>query len=146
MPTGHDLEECFASAQCGELVRRDGSRAIAINKPGFGKRNRRAAQKSPPTLLVFSGALSERHTNSGVLCDLLGQAGIHSSEISQALSCDDTHHAGLARASQKRDDVPSLASEGGKFVDDNQASAGSLCRDAHQVEQNPRADLVASAG
>jgi hypothetical protein len=141
MGSGHDLEECFASAQDGEFVGRDGSRAVAINKARLGERHGRATEKNAPTLLIFSRPLSERQPNGGVLGDLLGQAGVHSSEVGQTLSREDAHHAGLTRASEQRDDMPALASERGELVNNDEAGSGSLGRDAHQIKQDPRADL-----
>ena len=144
--SGHDLEECFAGAKCRELVRRDGSRAVAVNETRLGKRHGRAAEKDAPTLLIFSGTLSERQSNGGVLGDLLWQAGVHSSEVGQALGRKDAHHAGLTRAGEQRDHVPALASESGELVDDDQAGSGALGGDTHQVEQDPRTDLRGKGG
>jgi hypothetical protein len=72
---------------------------------------------------------------------LLRQAGIYASEVGQALGCEDAHHAGLAHAGEQRHDVATFASERGELVDDDEAGSGSLCGDAHQVEQEPGAKL-----
>jgi hypothetical protein len=72
---------------------------------------------------------------------LLRQAGIHASKVSQALGCQDAHHAGLAHAGEQRHDVATFASQSGELVDDDEAGSGSLRGDAHQVEQEPGAKL-----
>jgi len=88
----------FAGAQRGELVRRDGSGTVAVNKPRIRERYGRAAQECAPTLLVFSGSLAECQAHGGVLGDLLGQVGFDARQIGQALSRQDTHHASFTRA------------------------------------------------
>jgi hypothetical protein len=137
----HDLEEGFAGAQCRELVRRDGPGTVAVNETRVGKRHGRAAEECAPSLLIFRRALAEGQSNGGVLGDLLGQAGIHASQVGQSLRGEDAHHAGFARAGKQRDDVPTLAPQSGELVNDDEAGAGSLCRDTHQVEQDPGAEL-----
>jgi hypothetical protein len=72
---------------------------------------------------------------------LLGQRGFHACQVGQALRRQDAHHAGLARPSEERNDVPAFASQTRELVDDDEARSRSLRGDAHQVEQNPGADL-----
>src|SRR5437016_3185709 len=70
--SGYDLQECFAGAQRGEVVWRDGPGTVAIDETRTGERHRCTAQESTPTLLVLGGTLSERQPHGCVLRDLLG--------------------------------------------------------------------------
>jgi hypothetical protein len=114
---------------------------VTVDETRVGKGHRRAAEECAPALLVFGGTLAKSQSNGSVLRDLLGQAGIYASQVRQTLGGEDAHHAGFARARKQRDDVPTLASQSGELVDDDEAGARSLRRDAHQVEQNPGAEL-----
>jgi hypothetical protein len=105
------LQECFAGAERGELVRGHGSGAVAIDETGTRERYGRTSEERAPALLILDRALSEGQSHGGVLGDLLGQAGIDASQVSQALGGQHAHHAGLSCASEQRDDVPALASQ-----------------------------------
>ncbi len=122
---GHDLQVCFAGAEGGELIRRDGSGTVAVDVARTLERYGCSAEECAPALLVFSGTLAECQSNRGVLGNLLRQAGIHSGEVGQALGRQDAHHAGLTGPREQRDDVSSFASEGRELVDDDEARSGS---------------------
>ena len=108
---GHDLQECFAGTECGELVGRDSPGTVAVNKARILERDGRAAEECAPTLLVLSGALAESQSHGGVLGDLLGQVRFDACEVGEALGRQDAHHAGLSRPREQWDDVPAFASE-----------------------------------
>ena len=119
------MKVCFASAEGAELVRRHGSGAVAINVARTLERYGRSAEECAPALLVFGGTLAECQSNRGVLSDLLGQAGIHSGEVGQALGRQNAHHAGLACPREQRNDVSSFAAEGRELVHNDKARSGS---------------------
>jgi hypothetical protein len=108
---GHDVEVCLAGAERGELVRRDGSGTVPVDVARSLERDGCSTEECAPALLVLCGALAKCQSNRGVLGNLLWQAGIHSSEVGQALRRQDAHHAGLACPREQRDDVPSFASQ-----------------------------------
>jgi len=119
------VQVCFAGAEGGELIWRDGSGAVAVNVARALERHWCSAEECAPALLVFSGTLSECQSDCGVLGDLLRQAGIHSGEVGQALGRQNAHHAGLAGPREQRDDMAAFASEGRELVDDDEARSGS---------------------
>jgi hypothetical protein len=143
---GQDVDECFAGAEHGEIVGWDGSGSGVVHEARPGEGNGCAAKEGAPAFLVFGGALSECNADGGVLGDLLGEVGIDSCEVGEALGGQDAHHAGFSRACQEWNDVASFAAEGGELVDDDEAGTGAERGDAHQVQEEPGADLGGQRG
>jgi len=114
---------CFAGAEGGELIRRDGPGTVAVDVARTLERHWCSAEECAPALLVFSGTLSECQSDGGVLGDLLRQAGIHSGEVGQALGRQGAHHARLAGPREQRDDVAAFASERRELVDDDETGS-----------------------
>jgi len=103
------LYKGLARAQHRELIRCNGSRALATYVGAAIERNRCAAQQRAPTLLVIGGSLAQCEAHRGVLGDLLGKITIDACHIRKTLRREHARHAGFAASREQWHDVTPLA-------------------------------------